>query len=81
MEPPWGPLYGMSRSKLLILWRTLTELLNKDFIHISNSPADAPVLFMKKPNKELQFCVNYHTLNKLIKKDQYPLPLINEMLE
>jgi hypothetical protein len=28
-DVPWGPLYGMSREKLLILKKTLTNLLDK----------------------------------------------------
>ena len=80
-EPPWGPLYGMSRGELLVLRRTLTELLDKGFIRVSNSPAGAPVLFAKKPGGGLRFCVDYRALNKLTKKDRYPLPLINETLE
>ena len=59
----------------------LTELLDKDFIYVSNSSANASILFAKKSDEELQFYVDYHALNKLIKKDQYPLFLINEMLE
>ncbi|KAI0994838.1 hypothetical protein K3495_g13345 [Podosphaera aphanis] len=47
---PWGPLYGMSREELLVLRKTLTELLDKGFIRVSNSPAAAPVLFVKKPD-------------------------------
>src|SRR6266516_2610558 len=32
-EPvPWGPLYGMSREELLVLRKTITELLDKNFI-------------------------------------------------
>ncbi|KAI0992479.1 hypothetical protein K3495_g15706, partial [Podosphaera aphanis] len=46
---PWGPLYSMSRDELLVLRKTLTELLDKGFIRVSNSPAAAPVLFVKKP--------------------------------
>ncbi|KAM4056773.1 reverse transcriptase (RNA-dependent DNA polymerase) [Hirsutella rhossiliensis] len=44
-EPPWGPLYGMSREELIVLRKTLTELLDKGFIRASSSPASAPVLF------------------------------------
>jgi len=29
---PWGSLYNMMREKLLVLRKTLTELLNKQFI-------------------------------------------------
>ena len=28
MGVPWGPLYGMSRDELLVLRKTLTELLD-----------------------------------------------------
>jgi hypothetical protein len=77
---PWGPLYNMSRDELLVLRRTLTDLLDKGFIRVSNSPAAAPVLFVKKPGGGLRFCVDYRGLNKLTKKDRYPLPLIYETL-
>ena len=69
IKPPWGLLYDISRSKLLVLQRMLTELLNKDFIHISNSSVGASVLFEKKLNEGLQFYVDYHILNKLTKKN------------
>lgn len=77
---PWGPLYNMSQDELLVLRRTLTELLEKNFIRVSNSLAAAPVLFVRKPGGGLRFCVDYRGLNKLTKKDRYPLPLIYETL-
>ena len=80
-RPPWGPLYNMSRDELLVLRKTLTELLDKGFIRVSNSPAAAPVLFARKPGGGLRFCVDYRALNHLFRKDRYPLPRINETLE
>jgi hypothetical protein len=77
---PWGPLYGMSRGELLVLRKTLTELLDKNFIRASSSPAGAPVLFAKKPGGGLRFCVDYRALNALTQKDRYPIPLIKETL-
>ena len=47
-NPPWGPLYEMIRDKLLILRKTLNELLNKGFIRANNSLIRAPVLLVKK---------------------------------
>jgi hypothetical protein len=76
----WGPLYNMSRGELLVLRKTLIELLNKNFIRVSSSPAAAPVLFTKKPGGGLRFYVDYHALNALTRKDRYPLPLIKETL-
>ena len=79
-EVPWGPLYSMSRDELLVLRKTLTELLDKGFVRVSSSPAAAPVLFVKKPGGGLRFCVDYRALNRISKKDRYPLPLIQETL-
>ncbi|GME33632.1 hypothetical protein GTA08_BOTSDO13628 [Neofusicoccum parvum] len=70
----------MSRDELLVLRKTLTELLDKGFIRVSNSPAAAPVLFVKKPGGGLHFCYDYRALNRLTRKDRYPLPLIQETL-
>ena len=80
LEIPWGPLYSMSREELLVLRKTLTELLDKGFIRVSHSPAAAPVLFVRKPGGGLRFCVDYRGLNKITRKDRYPLPLIYETL-
>jgi hypothetical protein len=38
------------------------------------------VLALKK-NGKLKVCVNYKILNKVIKKDQYPLPFCELFLE
>ncbi len=78
---PWGPLYNMTRKKLLMLRKTLTELLNKQFIQVSNSFAAAPVLFIWKSEGELQFCVNYCDLNWITWKNHYLLSLIYETLQ
>lgn len=79
-DAPWGPLYSMSRDELLVLRKTLNDLLDKGFIRVSNSPAAAPVLFVKKPGGGLRFCCDYRALNRLTRKDRYPLPLIQETL-
>jgi transposase InsO family protein/predicted aspartyl protease len=79
-EPPWGPLYNMSKGELLVLRKELTSLLDKGWIRVSSSPAASPVLFAKKPGGGLRFCVDYRALNAITKKDRYPLPLIQETL-
>jgi hypothetical protein len=80
-DVPWGPLYGMFRKELLILRKTLTDLLNKGWIRASSSTAEAPVLFVKKPEERFRFCVNYRVLNAIIFQDRYPLPLIRKTLK
>ena len=71
----------MSREELEVLKKYLTENLNKSFIQASSSPPTAPVLFVKKPEGGLCFCVDYRALNTITIKNCYPLPLIQEMLD
>ena len=70
----------MSTEELVIVKSYLKENLKKGFIKASSSPFASPVLFVKKADRSLRFCVNYRKLNVLTKKDRYPLPLINETL-
>ncbi|GES89100.1 putative integrase core domain protein [Rhizophagus clarus] len=39
------------------------------------------IVIVKKKNDQLRFCVNYKPLNDITKKDNYPLPRINEILD
>ena len=72
-------MYRIIRNKLLILRKTLNELLDKGFIRTNNSPAGALVLFVKK-KEGLRFYMDYQGLNNITRKNQYPLPLIKETL-
>ncbi|RCI14115.1 hypothetical protein L249_7919 [Ophiocordyceps polyrhachis-furcata BCC 54312] len=55
----------MSREELLVLKKTLRDLLTKGFIRPSSSPASAPVLFARKPGSGLRFCTDYRALNAI----------------
>ena len=46
-----------------------------------SSPYRAPVLFIKKKDGSLQLCVDFRRLNKITKKNWYPLPLISDLLD
>ena len=70
----------MSRDEALELCQYLDENLSKEFIRVSHSDAAASVLFMKKSEEGLYFCVDYWGLNVIIIKNWYPLPLISETL-
>lgn len=79
--PPFGRLYNLSETELKALDTYLKENLNKGFIRTSNSPAGAPVLFVKKKDGSLRLCVDYRRLNNMTIKNRYPLPLIQESLD
>ena len=70
----------MLYEELIVLRKTLIELLDKNFIRASSLLALALVLFVRKPRGGLCFYVDYRGLNAITRKDRYPLPLINETL-
>jgi len=56
------------------------EHLDKGFIEPSQAPFAAPILFVRKANGGLQFCIDFRKLNAITRKDRYPLPLLKETL-
>ncbi|KAG5729761.1 hypothetical protein E4T56_gene910 [Termitomyces sp. T112] len=80
-SPPFGKIYNMSEIELRALKEYLDNMLSKGFICPSISMAGAPVLFAKKKDGSLQLCVDYRGLNKVTKKNQYPLPLIRDLVD
>ena len=71
----------MSRDKLQVLKKYLKDNLSRGFIQTLLSHAIAPVLFVKKLENGLQFCVDYHTVNAFTIKNKYFLPLIRKTLD
>lgn len=80
-SPTWGPIYNLSEDELVVLKAYIDEQLSKGFIRSSNSPCGAPVLFVRKKDGSLRLCVDYRQLNSITKKDRYPLPLIDNLLD
>ena len=70
----------MSVTELEEVKRYLLDNLNKGFIEPSQSPFAAPVLFVKKANGSLRFCIDYRKLTQLTRKDRCPIPLLDETL-
>nr|GEW74356.1 reverse transcriptase domain-containing protein [Tanacetum cinerariifolium] len=54
---------------------------NKGFIRPSTSPWGAPVLFVKKKDESFRMCIDYREFNKLIVKNRYPLPRIDDLFD
>ncbi|KAJ8469582.1 hypothetical protein ONZ51_g8881 [Trametes cubensis] len=79
--PPLGPIYSLSKLELDTLREYIDENLRSGFIRPSNSPCGAPVLFVKKKDGSLRLCVDYRGLNKITRKDRYPLPLVSDLLD
>jgi len=80
-SPPLGTLYSLSPVKLSTLWTFIDENLNTGFIRPTASSHTASVLFVKKKDGSLRLCIDFRGLNKITKKDHYPLPLISDLLD
>ena len=57
------------------------KMLQEGVIQPSNSPWSAPIVMTKRKNGEYRFCIDFRRLNKLSKKDAYPLPQVNATLD
>jgi len=80
-SPPLGTRYSLSPVELSALQTFIDENLNTGFIRPTASSHAAPVLFVKKKDGSLCLCVDFRGLNKITKKDCYPLPLISDLLD
>lgn len=61
--------------------RLVEEMSRQGIIRPSKSPWCSPVVLVKKKNGTTRFCVDYRRLNEVTKKDSYPLPRIDLILE
>ncbi|GBG61691.1 hypothetical protein CBR_g23206 [Chara braunii] len=71
---PKGCIYRMSEEEVEVLCAQLDDLLDKGWIRPSSSPYGAPVLFIRKKNKDLRLCIDYRKLNAQTVKNAGPLP-------
>ncbi|GKE72014.1 putative reverse transcriptase domain-containing protein, partial [Tanacetum coccineum] len=58
---------------------TLTRQVEFQIDLIPGAAPGAPVLFVKKKDGSFQMCIDYQELNKLMVKNRYPLPRIDDL--
>ncbi len=73
-------LYKMSEEQLKVVKKYLEHNWKKEFIAANCLSFASSVMFMKKTNESLKFCVDYRKLNQLTKKNKYSLSFIDEIL-
>jgi hypothetical protein len=79
-EHEYASLYNLSENELLLIKKYLKKHLNKEFIESSTTSYVSFILFVKKSDEELRFCVDYRKLNAIIKKNRYSISLIAETI-
>lgn len=59
----------------------VSDMLTRNVIRPSTSPWASPVVLVTKKDGSIRFCVDYRRLNKITRKDVYPLPRIDDALD
>ena len=57
------------------------EMLGADIIEPSDSPWSSPVVLVAGPDGSQRFCVDYRALTSVTKRDLYPLPRCDDIME
>ena len=74
-------VYPLSRNKKEEVQKFLNEHLKKGYIRPSKSPQTSPVFFVGKKDGGKRMVMDYRRLNKQIIKNNYPLPLITDLVD
>ncbi|UYV84069.1 hypothetical protein LAZ67_X001057 [Cordylochernes scorpioides] len=73
--------YRVSKREREIMQKEVDTMLERKVIQPSESPWSAPVVLVKKKDGTWRFCVDFRRLNQITKKDVYPLPRIDDVLD
>ncbi|GFV58536.1 retrovirus-related Pol polyprotein from transposon 412 [Trichonephila clavipes] len=52
--------------------KLIKNMKNNDVIEPSSSPWASPIVLVRKKDGSTRFCMDYHWLNNVTKKDSYP---------
>jgi hypothetical protein len=77
------PNIGLYRQSILEaneVKKQLQQLLEQGVILPSNSPCGSPIIIVPKKDGTWRMCINYRALNKIVLKNRYPLPRIDDLL-
>ena len=56
-------------------------MLDQGAIQHSDSPWSSPAVLAKKKDGSARFCIDYRKVNKVTRKDAYPLPRVDDTLD
>ena len=73
--------YRFSKSERDTLNEIIIDLETNGIIRESTSPYASPAILVKKKNGEARMVVDYRQLNKITKRIQYPLPIIDDHID
>jgi hypothetical protein len=79
-SPGFCKVYLMTLTEQAEMDAFLEEALATGCIRQPKSPLGVPVFFIKKKDGKLRFVQDYRALNAITRKNQYPLPQIDNLI-
>jgi len=79
-KPRKGKIYPLSKNKREEVQSFVEDQLRKGYIRPSKSPQTSPVFFVGKKDGSKRIVMDYRNLNDQTIKNNYPLPLITELI-
>lgn len=73
--------YRLSFSERRKVQDMVDEMVDCGIVRHSSSPYASPIVLIKKKTGDLRLCVDYRALNSKTKRDHYPLPRIDDLLD
>ena len=74
-------VYPLSRNEKDQVQKFVNEHLKKGYIRPSKSPQMSPMFFVEKKDGSKHMVMDYRRLNKQTVKNNYPLPLITDLVD
>ena len=79
--PKKGKIYPLSRVEREEVQEFVKDQLRKRYIRPSKSPQMSPVFFVPKKDRKKRMVQDYQYLNSWTIKNNYPLPLISDLID
>jgi len=74
-------IYPLSKNEREEVQNFVEDQLRKGYIRLSKSPQMLPVFFVGKKDGSKRMVIDYRNLNDQMIKNNYPLPLITELID
>lgn len=73
--------YRVAPSERQKIEKEVNKMLSKHIFQPYSSPWSSPVVLVTKKDESIRFCADHRRLNKVTRKDVYPMPRIDDALD